>query len=141
MNENDNLKFNPITHGNMNMNDNMRNYIKEQQVIMESRAKKLEGMRVAKVDNSRRNDVSTKKKANKALKVAIATVLIYSMAVGIVSTRKVDIEHNVSYEASGSSLVTTSEEDISFKEYADEFVHNLNPVNLIDSSREVRKSR
>ena len=93
------------------------------------------------VDTDFENDVSTKKKANKALKVAIATVLIYSMAVGIVSTRKVDIEHNVSYEASGSSLVTTSEEDISFKEYADEFVHNLNPVNLIDSSREVRKSR
>ena len=135
MNENDNLKFNSIT------NDNMRNYIKEQQVIMESRAKKLEGMRVSKIDTSRRNDVSTKKKANKALKVALVTVLIYSMAVGIVSTRKVDIRHNVSYEASGSNLVTTSEEDIPFKEYTDEFVHNLNPVNLIDSSKEVRKSR
>lgn len=141
MNENDNLKFNSITHGNMNMNDNMRNYIKEQQVIMESRAKKLEGMRVTKVDNSRRNDVSTKKKANRVLKVALVAVLIYSMAVGIVSTRKVDIRHSVSYEASGSNLVATSEEDIPFKEYADEFVHNLNPVNLIDSSREVRKSR
>ena len=111
MNENDNLKFNSITHGNMNMNDSMRNYIKEQQVIMESRAKKLEGMRVSKIDTSRRNDVSTKKKANKALKVALVTVLIYSMAVGIVSTRKVDIRHNVSYEASGSNLVATSEED------------------------------
>ena len=141
MNENDNLKFNSITHGNMNMNDNMRDYIKEQQVIMESRAKKLEGMRVSKIDTSRRNDVSTKKKANNVLKVALVTVLIYSMAVGIVSTRKVDIRHNVSYEASGSNLVATSEEDIPFKEYTDEFVHNLNPVNLIDSSKEVRKSR
>lgn len=141
MNENDNLKFNSITHGNMNMNDSMRNYIKEQQVIMESRAKKLEGMRVSKVDTSRRNDVSTKKKANNVLKVALVAVLIYSMAVGIVSTRKVDIRHNVSYEASGSNLVATSEEDIPFKEYTDEFVHNLNPVNLIDSSKEVRKSR
>lgn len=141
MNENDNLKFNSITHGNMNMNDNMRNYIKEQQVIMESRAKKLEGMRVSKIDTSRRNDVSTKKKANNVLKVALVTVLIYSMAVGIVSTRKVDIRHNVSYEASGSNLVATSDEDIPFKEYTDEFVHNLNPVNLIDSSKEVRKSR
>ena len=141
MNENDNLKFNSIIHGNMNMNDNMRNYIKEQQVIMESRAKKLEGMRVSKIDTSRRNDVSTKKKANKALKVALVTALIYSMAVGIVSTRKVDIRHNVSYEASGSNLVATSEEDIPFKDYTDEFVHNLNPVNLIDSSKEVRKSR
>lgn len=141
MNENDNLKFNSITHGNMNMNDSMRNYIKEQQVIMESRAKKLEGMRVSKIDTSRRNDVSTKKKANNVLKVALVTVLIYSMAVGIVSTRKVDIRHNVSYEASGSNLVATSDEDIPFKEYTDEFVHNLNPVNLIDSSKEVRKSR
>ena len=141
MNENDNLKFNSITHGNMNMNDNMRNYIKEQQVIMESRAKKLEGMRVSKIDTSRRNDVSTKKKANNVLKVALVTVLIYSMAGGVVSTRKVDIRHNVSYEASGSNLVATSEEDIPFKEYTDEFVHNLNPVNLIDSSKEVRKSR
>lgn len=141
MNENDSLKFNSITHGNMNMNDNMRNYIKEQQVIMESRAKKLEGKRVAKVDNSKRNNVRTKKKANKAIKVALVTVLIYSMAVGIVSTRKVDIKHNVSYEASGSNIVSTSDEDIPFKEYALEFVHNINPVNLIDSSKEVRKSR
>lgn len=141
MNENDNLKFNPITHGEMSMNEGMRNYIKEQQELMASRAKKLEGIRIANVDSTRKNDQNTRKKANKAVKLAVATILIYCMAVGIVSSRSVEIKHDVTYEGSGTNVITTGDEDIKIGEYAKEFIHNLNPINLVETEKEVRKNR
>lgn len=132
MNQNDELQFNPIKQGKMQTHKlpqgSYITIVEKNEQLPEERKK------------------NTKKKKNKAFRIVVSVLVMYLLANGIISTNAVEQKYGVDYSNSyrnGTDLILPEEEKNKVPDgaYLEEFVDNLNPINLIDAAIETSKGK
>ena len=86
------------------------------------------------------------KKKGKAVKIIATALVLYLLANGIISTTAIDQKYGINsddYIRVGSDLHMTEEAKAKIPDgaYVDEFIENLNPIELIQTAKEIKNGR